>query len=96
VFVGLDMDIKPGEIVAITGANGSGKSSLLKLINGLYRPQTGTITIDGVNIRQLEPIQLRSYIAYLPQIPGFFEGTIKENLLLVNPFASDEDLKEAL
>lgn len=96
VFVGLDMDIKPGEIVAITGANGSGKSSLLKLINGLYRPQTGTINIDGVNIRQLEPIQLRSYIAYLPQIPSFFEGTIKENLLLVNPFASDEDLKEAL
>lgn len=96
VFVGLDLKVEPGEIIAITGVNGSGKSSLLKLINGLYRPQTGTIRIDETNIKQLEPIELRNYIAYLPQMPNFFEGTIKENLLLVDPLATDDELTEAL
>ncbi len=96
IFVGLDIDVKAGEIVAITGSNGSGKSSLLKLISGLYQPQTGTIRIDGINIRQMDPIELRSYICYLPQIPNFFEGTIKENLLFANPLATDKDIMEAL
>ena len=96
VFVGLDIDVQAGEVIGITGVNGSGKSSLLKLINGLYKPQTGTIRIDDINIRQLEPIELRNYIAYLPQMPNFFEGTIKENLLLVNPLATDEEIDNAL
>jgi ABC-type bacteriocin/lantibiotic exporter with double-glycine peptidase domain len=96
IFVGFDIDVQAGEVIGITGVNGSGKSSLLKLINGLYRPQTGTIRIDDVNIRQLEAIELRNYIAYLPQIPSFFEGTIKENLLLVNPLATDEEIDNAL
>jgi ABC-type bacteriocin/lantibiotic exporter with double-glycine peptidase domain len=96
IFVGLDIDVKPGEIIAITGSNGSGKSSLLKLINGLYQPQTGTIRIDGVNIRQLDPIELRNYICYLPQVPNFFEGTIKENLLFANPLATDKDIMDSL
>lgn len=96
VFVGLDIDVQPGEIIAITGVNGSGKSSLLKLINGLYRPQTGTIRIDDTNIKQMEPIELRNYIAYMPQMPSFFEGSIKDNLLLVNPLATDEELATAL
>jgi ABC-type bacteriocin/lantibiotic exporter with double-glycine peptidase domain len=96
IFVGLDIDVKPGEIIAITGSNGSGKSSLLKLINGLYQPQTGTIRIDGVNIRQLDPIELRNYICYLPQVPNFFEGTIKENLLFANPLATDKNIMDSL
>jgi ATP-binding cassette subfamily C protein LapB len=96
VFVGLDIDVKAGEVVAITGSNGSGKSSILKLLNGLYQPQTGTIRIDETNIRQMEPIELRKYICYLPQIPNFFEGTIKDNLLLANPLATDEDIVKAL
>ncbi|PCJ25060.1 MAG: hypothetical protein COA94_06800 [Rickettsiales bacterium] len=96
LFVGLDLDIKAGEIIAITGTNGSGKSSLLKLINGLYRPQTGTVRIDGTNILQMEPIELRNYIAYLPQIPNFFHGSIKDNILLVNPLATEEDVVLAL
>jgi len=96
IFVGLDLDVQPGEVIGITGVNGSGKSSLLKLISGLYRPQTGTIRIDNTNIRQLEAIELRNYIAYLPQMPNFFEGTIKENLLLANPLATDEEINNAL
>lgn len=96
VFVGLDIDVKPGEVIGITGINGSGKSSLLKLINGLYRPQTGTVRIDNINIKQMYPAEIRNYIAYLPQAPNFFTGTIKENLLLVNPLASDSDIEKAL
>ncbi len=96
VFVGLDIEAKPGEIVAITGSNASGKSSIPKLINGLYQAQTGTIKIDGINIKQLDPVELRSAISYLPQVPNFFEGTIKENLLLANPLATDEEIIQAL
>ena len=96
VFVGLDVEAQAGEVIAITGSNGSGKSSLLKLINGLYQPQTGTIRIDGVNIKQMDPIELRSYICYLPQVPNFFEGTIKENLLFANPLATDEEIMNAI
>ena len=96
IFFGLDIEIKPGEVIGITGVNGSGKSSLLKLINGLYTSQTGTIRIDGTNIKQLDPLELRHYINYLPQVPNFFEGTIKENLLLVNPLATDDEIMKAL
>lgn len=96
IFVGLDIEVMQGEIVAITGSNGSGKSSILKLINGLYQAQTGTIRIDGINIKQMDPVELRNYVCYLPQVPNFFEGTIKENLLLGNPLATDEDITNAL
>jgi ATP-binding cassette subfamily C protein LapB len=96
VFVGLNLDVKAGEIIAITGGNGSGKTTILKLINGLYKPQAGNIRIDGIDIRQLEPIELRHYIAYLPQNPDFFEGTIRENLHLANPLCTDQDINNAL
>lgn len=96
IFVGLEIESKAGQIIAVTGPNGAGKSSVLKLINGLYKPQTGTIHIDNMNIKQLDPIELRNYINYLPQNPSLFEGSIKDNLLLVNPLASDEDIIQAL
>jgi ABC-type bacteriocin/lantibiotic exporter with double-glycine peptidase domain len=96
VFFGLDIDVKPGELIAIVGANGTGKTSLLKLINGLYKSQTGTVLIDSTNIKQMDPIGLRSSIAYMPQSADFFEGTIKDNLLLVNPLATDAEILSAL
>jgi ATP-binding cassette subfamily C protein LapB len=96
IFIGFDLEINAGEVVVLTGANGAGKSSVLKLLNGLYKSQTGTIAIDNTNIKQFDPIDLRSYIRYLPQTPNFFEGTIKENLLLANPLATDQELKDAL
>ena len=96
VFAGLSFDAKPGQMVAVTGGNGSGKSTILKLVNGLYRPQAGTVRIDGVDIRQLDAIELRQHIAYVPQSPHFFQGTIAENLRFSEPLASDEALKIAL
>jgi ATP-binding cassette subfamily C protein LapB len=87
--------IRPGEFVGILGRNGSGKSSLLKMIPGLYQPQAGCISIDNQDIRQLNPIQLRHSIAYLPQNPDLFYGTISQNLRLANPMASNDELIDA-
>lgn len=96
VFVGLTFDIKPGEMVAIIGGNGSGKSTVLKLINRLYAPQAGTISIDGVDIRQIDPIELRRRIAYVPSAPEFLAGMVAENLRFAAPLARDEEIRKAL
>ncbi len=96
VFSGLTFDAEPGEIVAITGGNGSGKSTVLKLMCGLYRPQAGTIRFDGLDIRQIDPVHMRQNIAYIPQTPHFFRGTISENLRFAQPMVSDDILKVAL
>ncbi|PCJ98096.1 MAG: hypothetical protein COA45_08055 [Zetaproteobacteria bacterium] len=96
VFVGLSFIAKPGELIAITGGNGSGKSTVLKLINGLYHPQAGSIHIDGIDIRQLEPQHLRRHIAYVPQNPSVFHGSIADNLRFANPLATDKKIREIL
>jgi len=96
VFVGLSFSAEPGELITIAGGNGSGKSTILKLVLGLYRPQAGAIYLDGRDIRQLDPVDIRKRVAYIPQIPELFEGSIADNLRLGNPFASDHDLWEAL
>jgi ATP-binding cassette, subfamily C, bacterial LapB len=96
VFAGLSFEAQPGEIIAIAGGNGSGKSTILKLVLGLYRPQAGAIYLDGRDIRQLDPIDLRKTIAYIPQNPEIFEGSIAENIRFGNAFASDAAIREAL
>ncbi len=95
-LAGVTFDIQPGEVVAIAGSNGSGKSSILKLIADLYQPQAGALFIDGVDTRQINLLDLRQGIAYLPQQTDLFSGTIAENLRLANPIASDEEMDEAL
>jgi ABC-type bacteriocin/lantibiotic exporter with double-glycine peptidase domain len=92
---GASFDIRPGEIVAISGGNGSGKSSILKLVASLYQPQAGAVLIDGVDTRQINPLDLRQAIAYLPQHADLFDGTLADNLRFVNPAASDEALRDA-
>ncbi len=96
VFSGLNFTVKPGELALITGDNGSGKTSLLKMILGMYAPQAGSIQIDGHDIRQLDPQALRHNIAYIPQYPHFFEGTIESNLRLAHPLASSKEIEMAL
>ncbi len=96
VFSGLSFDAAQGELIAIAGANGVGKSTILKLINGLYKPQAGTIRIDGTDIRQISPTALRKQIAYVAQTPEFFYGSIAENLRFAEPLATDKDIREAL
>lgn len=88
--------VRPGEIVAITGSNGSGKSTVLNLIAGLHKAQAGAVMIDGIDIRQLDTEELRAGLACVPQTCHLFHGTIEQNLRLANPLASDADLSCAL
>ncbi len=74
---------------------GSGKSSLLRMLVGLYPPTTGTITIAGVDIGQVEPVELRTRIALVNQEPRFMYGSLRDNLVMGAPYASDEELMAA-
>ncbi|MCA9749878.1 MAG: ATP-binding cassette domain-containing protein, partial [Romboutsia sp.] len=89
----ITFEIPKKSCVCIIGPNGSGKSTLLKLISKIYKPTSGMIQLDGVNIQQYDPIILRRKIAYLPQEISFFPGTIKENLLNANPLIVNTDIK---
>lgn len=84
-----------GEKVAILGRTGSGKSTLLRLLLGLYHPLGGSVQIDGIDSRQLDPAELRSHISYVPQDSALFYGTLRQNLVMGNPHAEDEDLLRA-
>lgn len=79
VFSNLNFDIKENSLVAIVGASGSGNTTILRLINGIYEPTFGSIYLDNLHINQVNKIRLRQNIAYLPQMPAFFAGTIEEN-----------------
>ena len=96
VFANLSFEVQEGQMVAIAGTNGTGKSTLLKLANGLYKPQAGTIKIDDIDIRQISSQMLRRQIAYVAQVPEFFHATIAENLRYAEPLATDDDIREVL
>lgn len=95
-LIGVEFKVAPGEMVAISGPNGGGKSTLLKLILGMYQPQAGAILIDNVDIRQLDPIELRRMIGYAPQDIQLFRATIAQNLRLARPDATDDEVYQAL
>ena len=78
-----------GERVGIIGRIGSGKSTVEKLILGLYKPGSGSILIDGVDINQIDPAVLRRNIGYVPQDVVLFYGTVKENIMFAAPYADD-------
>jgi len=92
---GVSFDVAPGEMVAICGNTGTGKSTILKLIAGMYRPQAGALTIDDLDIRQLNSMDLRRTIAYVPQETRMFHGTIAQNMRLNNGLATDAELEAA-
>ncbi len=92
---GVTFDVSPGELIALVGPSGSGKSTVLKLILGMYAPQVGNVLLDGLNVRQFDPVHLRQSIAYLPHSSAFFHGTVAQNIRLAEPTASDHDLAVA-
>ena len=94
-LMGVSIDVAPNEFIAIVGENGSGKSTILKLIAGMYRAQSGVLSIDGTDVRQFNAADLRRLIAYVPQKPTLFKGTIAQNLRLTNPMATDEEIVAA-
>ena len=93
---GIDLDIKSGESMAFVGPSGSGKTTIVKLIVGLYKPTRGHILINGIDAGVLDYEDFRRRIGYVSQDTQLFAGTIRENLLFVNPDASDEDCIRAL
>lgn len=91
----LSFTMQAGERVGIIGRIGSGKSTLEKLVLGLYQPTEGAILIDGVDVRQIDPIDLRRAIGHVPQDPLLFYGSLKHNLLIGAPHASEADMLNA-
>ena len=91
-LMGISFDVKAGEVIGVVGKNGSGKSTILKVLLGLYHPQSGSVLIDNQDIRQLNPIELRNSLAYVPQKPELFYGTIKANLELGKPDVTMEEM----
>ncbi len=85
-----------GETIAFVGPSGSGKSTLVKLLVGLYRPKEGKILYNGHNFDEIDFDQLREKIGFVTQDTQLFSGTIRENLLFVNPIATDEQCLEVL
>jgi len=88
----LNLNVEPGQCVAITGPSGSGKSTLGKLLQGFYQPSEGSIRIDGQDIRHLSANELRSHFGVVPQETVLFSGSVYDNLILANPLASFDDV----
>lgn len=96
VLDGVGFALAPGEHVAILGPVGSGKSTLLNLIVGLTAPTGGHVLIDGVDNRLIAKSDLHVQIGYAPQFPMLFAGTVRENVVIGHPGASDDEVREAL
>lgn len=92
----ISFDVKNGETIAFVGPSGSGKSTLVKLLVGLYRPQEGSIFYNNIDGKEFDFDELRNQIGFVTQDTQLFAGTIRENLLFVNPSATEEDLQLAL
>ncbi|MFC6688257.1 ATP-binding cassette domain-containing protein [Jhaorihella thermophila] len=93
---GVSLDIPAGARVALLGRVGSGKSTLGKMLAGLIAPDTGTVLIDSHGASHYDPAELRAGIGYLPQSPEFFTGTLRENLLIGRPDATQDEIDRAL
>ena len=91
----LSFRLQAGEKVALIGRIGSGKSSIQKLLLGLYRPTSGAIEIDGIDMNQIAPSDLRRCIGYVPQDVMLFAGTVRDNITIGLPQASDEQILKA-
>ncbi len=95
-LMGISFDVKKGETIAFVGPSGSGKTTLVKLLVGLYIPQSGTIKYNDIEREDIDFDVLRTQIGFVTQDTQLFSGTIRENLLFVNPKASDEDILDVL
>jgi ATP-binding cassette subfamily C protein LapB len=95
VLSGLSFSVRPGERVGIIGRIGSGKTTMGRLIGRLFLPTSGELLLDGIDIRQDHPSEVRAAVGIVAQAGDLFSGTIKDNLLMARPEASDEEIIEA-
>lgn len=91
----ISLHIKPGEHVVLIGRTGSGKSTLQKLMLGLYQPSDGVVRIDGIDLRQLDPADLRHNVGFVGQEAILFYGTLRENIAIGAPYADDSAIVHA-
>ncbi|MGQ7958466.1 type I secretion system permease/ATPase [Pseudomonas sp. SP16.1] len=91
----INLVVRPGEKIGIIGRSGSGKSSLTKLIVGLYQPDGGNLLVDGIDVRQLDVSDLRHNIGYVPQDIQLFSGTLRDNLVAGARYVEDELVLQA-
>ena len=92
----LSLKVAPGQRLALLGRVGSGKSTLLRLMAGLYTPLAGSVRLDGVEMQQIEPAEVRSCMGYVGQDPQLFMGTLRENMVLSEAWISDAKIIEVL
>ena len=95
VLKNLNFRIRPGEVVAVVGATGAGKSTIINLIGRFYDVQRGAVMIDGRDVRAFRKTDLRQHLGYVFQDPFLFTGTVAENISLLNPNLSRDDLISA-
>jgi ABC-type multidrug transport system fused ATPase/permease subunit len=91
----VDLTVPPGQTVALVGATGAGKSTLVKLVARFYDPVEGAVRIDGHDLRSVTQRSLREQLGIVPQEGFLFSGTVRENIAFGQPLASDEDVREA-
>jgi len=95
VLHGISFEIKPGEVVALAGLSGSGKTTISNLVPRLYDPTGGAVTIDGLDMRDVSLLSLRAHIGAVPQETTLFHGTIRENIAYAKPDATLDEITEA-
>ncbi|MFC9688671.1 ABC transporter ATP-binding protein [Kribbella sp. NPDC056951] len=96
VLRGIDLLVQPGERLAIVGTSGAGKSTLARLLAGLDRPRTGSVTIGGRPVADLPPDELREHVVLITQDHHVFHDSLRDNLLIAKPDATDKELYDAL
>ena len=92
---GINLEITPGETVALVGPSGAGKSTIIQMVQRFYDPQDGAVRIDGKDLRDLDRSDFRKHIALVPQDPVIFADTARENIRFGRPTATDAEVEEA-
>ena len=92
----INFEAHPGQVTAVIGSTGSGKSTLMNLIPRFFEVSKGKVLIDGMDVRDLKQVDLRNQIGYIPQRALLFSGTIESNLKFAKPDASEEEMKDAI
>ena len=92
---GINLDIKPGETIALVGPSGAGKSTMIHMVQRFYDPQVGAVLLDGKNLRDMKRSEFRKFVALVPQDPVIFADTARENIRFGRPEATDAEVEEA-
>nr|WP_280928328.1 ATP-binding cassette domain-containing protein [Spelaeicoccus albus] len=92
---GIDLDIAAGGSIALVGETGAGKSTVMKLLARFYDPDSGTVSLDGYDLRSLDLAAFRSRLGYVPQESFLFTGTVRDNIAYGRPEATDREVEDA-